>query len=62
MRRSRKLYYSPSRAFQVTDAAFEPMTVPECHQIAIEAYQEIRAFLKSNSYLTTGLELFEWRE
>ncbi|CAH0518188.1 unnamed protein product [Peronospora belbahrii] len=39
-----------------------PLTVIECHQIAMDAYQEIRAFLKSNSCLTSGLELFGWRE
>ncbi|KAG6576234.1 Arrestin domain-containing protein A [Phytophthora cinnamomi] len=41
---------------------FEPMTISECHQVAIEAYQEIRAFLESNNYLTTGHELFGWTE
>lgn len=44
------------------DVAWEPMTVSECHQTAIKAYQEICAFLKSNSYLTSGLELFGWSE
>lgn len=42
--------------------AFQPMTVAECHQVAIEAYQEIRAFLESNNYLTSGHELFGWSE
>ncbi|GMF59449.1 unnamed protein product [Phytophthora fragariaefolia] len=38
------------------------MTVQECHQVAIEAYQEIRAFLESNNYLSSGHELFGWTE
>ncbi|CAH0485120.1 unnamed protein product [Peronospora farinosa] len=54
--------YSPSRAFQVNEITLESFSVPECHQIALDAYQEIRSFLQSNSYLTSGLELFGWRE
>jgi hypothetical protein len=42
--------------------AFEPMTVVECHEIAIAAYQEICAFQESKSHVTTGHELFGWRE
>ncbi|CAI5742694.1 unnamed protein product [Peronospora destructor] len=46
----------------VNEITLESFTVPECHQIALDAYQEIRTFLKSNSYLTSGFELFGWRE
>ena len=53
------LCHSPS---PVNEVAFEPLSVSECHQIALHAYREARAFLNSNDYLTTGLELFGWRE
>ncbi|ETP51767.1 hypothetical protein F442_03147 [Phytophthora nicotianae P10297] len=46
----------------VTDVALEPLTVSDCHQIASQAYKEIKKFMADNSYLTTGLEVFGWRE
>ncbi|GMF25193.1 unnamed protein product [Phytophthora lilii] len=49
-------------ACQLSALGFDPMTVAECHRIGIEAYQQIRAFLESNSYLTTACELFGWSE
>ncbi|KAE9078983.1 hypothetical protein PF007_g23629, partial [Phytophthora fragariae] len=49
-------------ATSLNSMSFQPMTIAECHQVAIEAYQEIRAFLESNNYLTTGHELFGWSE
>uniref|UniRef100_M4BQW9 START domain-containing protein n=1 Tax=Hyaloperonospora arabidopsidis (strain Emoy2) TaxID=559515 RepID=M4BQW9_HYAAE len=57
--RSQGLCYSPS---PVNEVALEPLTVPECHQIALHAYREARAFLNSDDYLTSGLEIFGWRE
>ncbi|KAE9280656.1 hypothetical protein PR003_g27900 [Phytophthora rubi] len=49
-------------ATSLNSMSFQPMTIAECHQVAIEAYQEIRVFLESNNYLTTGHELFGWSE
>ncbi|KAG3073450.1 hypothetical protein PI124_g21084 [Phytophthora idaei] len=46
----------------VTDVALEPLTVSECHQISSQAFKEIEKFMADKSYLTTGLELFGWRE
>eukprot|EP00644_Phytophthora_capsici_P014495 jgi/Phyca11/503437/fgenesh2_kg.PHYCAscaffold_3_\ len=41
----------------------EAMTVPECHQIASQALKEIEDFREnSKNNLTTGLEVFGWRE
>lgn len=47
---------------QVNDVALEPLTVFECHQLASRAFKEIAKFMAHNSYLSTGLELFGWRE
>ncbi|KAG6949167.1 hypothetical protein JG688_00014753 [Phytophthora aleatoria] len=49
-------------SMQVTDVALEPLTVSECHQISSQAFKEIEKFMADKSYLTTGLELFGWRE
>ncbi|KAF1792744.1 hypothetical protein GQ600_21446 [Phytophthora cactorum] len=49
-------------SMQVTDVALEPLTVSKCHQISSQAFKEIKKFMADKSYLTTGLELFGWRE
>ncbi|KAL4137989.1 hypothetical protein PRIC2_001498 [Phytophthora ramorum] len=52
----------PPITVELSNMVFEPMTVSECHHIAIAAYREICAFLQSNSYLTTGAVLCGWRD
>ncbi|KAL8020966.1 hypothetical protein Plhal710r2_c011g0049811 [Plasmopara halstedii] len=47
---------------QENDMVLEPFTVSECHQLASHAFGEIAKFMKHNTYLTSGLELFGWRE
>ncbi|KAG7377166.1 hypothetical protein PHYPSEUDO_012053 [Phytophthora pseudosyringae] len=46
----------------VNDVALESMTVPECHEIASQAFKEIEDFMESNRHLTAGLGVFGWRE
>lgn len=40
----------------------KPLTVDDCRRHVSAAYQEIRQFLESHSYLTTGASLFGWRD
>lgn len=40
----------------------KPLSVDDCRSHVSAAYQEIRQFLESHSYLTTGASLFGWRD
>lgn len=39
-----------------------PLSVDECHKVVRDAYQEIQRFTKSHSYVTSGQQVFGWRD
>lgn len=44
------------------DVDLRPLTADECHALVRESYQEITRFTKSHAYVSSGQEVFGWRD